>query len=499
MQPKQFEARRWASRLAILFTVGPAAGSAAAANVFWNVDRGNWSTAANWVFPAVPGPSDVAYVEYFSGGLAGLASVNSAVPTVAFIQVANGNTISVGNQGVLATTGFINVGANATGGTLRVSGSTAPGRFNVSGDLKVGVMSGFGTVDQSAGTVSVQGAVKIAESTNASTPFVGTGTYNLSGGVLAAGSLYLSVLPVSSASVLHSTLNISGTGVANVGTFVSRVNLFNGSTVNGTAVVNQTGGELNVSGSALHNGTYNMSGGKLTAGTIILASPTATIFYNGGSITTGRLEVVGTLKMGGGGVEKLLRTDTVTFSQAHPSAAIDLNDNAMIVAPEGLSYLYIQRAYNNGQWTGGGITSSAAAAAAGSPSRRTALGFGSASQIDVTTVAGQAVNPGDHLIRYTLYGDADLNRIVNIADFARLAANFNRTFVGRWSAGDFNYDDRVDIADFSLLAANFNESLDAPPLVGRGGAAVPEPAGCVAAVLAGWSLSRGRRRRGPAA
>lgn len=56
-----------------------------------------------------------------------------------------------------------------------------------------------------------------------------------------------------------------------------------------------------------------------------------------------------------------------------------------------------------------------------------------------------------------LPGDANRDGVVNIADFAVLAANFNTRSRG-FSGGDFNHDNAVNIADFGLLAANFNQS-----------------------------------------
>ena len=56
---------------------------------------------------------------------------------------------------------------------------------------------------------------------------------------------------------------------------------------------------------------------------------------------------------------------------------------------------------------------------------------------------------------------------MNIADFARVAANFNGTNKV-WTSGDSNYDNITDIGDFSGLTANFNQSI-----AGRGQVSVP--------------------------
>ena len=58
---------------------------------------------------------------------------------------------------------------------------------------------------------------------------------------------------------------------------------------------------------------------------------------------------------------------------------------------------------------------------------------------------------------YYFGGDADRNWVVNIADFAILASNFN--LPGTFSQGDFNYSGVVGIADFAILASKFNTAL----------------------------------------
>jgi hypothetical protein len=71
-------------------------------------------------------------------------------------------------------------------------------------------------------------------------------------------------------------------------------------------------------------------------------------------------------------------------------------------------------------------------------------------------VAGLA--SGQIEVAYTLLGDANLDGLVNSADFNILAANFNQSITG-WDQGDFNYDGLVNSADFNALAANFNQGV----------------------------------------
>jgi hypothetical protein len=87
-----------------------------------------------------------------------------------------------------------------------------------------------------------------------------------------------------------------------------------------------------------------------------------------------------------------------------------------------------------------------------------------------------------------LDGDANIDQVVNIADFSVVAANFNQT--GKlWTEGDFTGDESVGIADFSLLAANFNQSTAGSARPG----AVPEPASAGLLLLGGTLALRARR------
>lgn len=110
----------------------------------------------------------------------------------------------------------------------------------------------------------------------------------------------------------------------------------------------------------------------------------------------------------------------------------------------------------NGTAAGGAINSSTAAGSV----LGDGVGYGLGSEIGLASIGGFAINPGDTLVRYALDGDADLNGSVSIADFSRVAANFNGTSKV-WTTGDSNYDNATNIADFSPLAANFNQAATA--------------------------------------
>jgi autotransporter-associated beta strand protein len=182
------------------------------------------------------------------------------------------------------------------------------------------------------------------------------------------------------------------------------------------------------------------------------------------------------------------------------TGVLDLTNNALIVDYSGASPLSTIRSllvsgYNSGSWTGTGITSSTAASVAANPAiqHKTALGYAEASALGLSTFVGQDVDSTAVLVRYTLYGDANLDGTVDTVDFNLLASSFSAT--GKdWFNGDFNYDGSVDTVDFNLLAANFGQMLSAPsPAIGS---LVPEPASLLSiGLIAAGSVVRRRRRR----
>lgn len=186
---------------------------------------------------------------------------------------------------------------------------------------------------------------------------------------------------------------------------------------------------------------------------------------------------------------------------ATPTVTLDISNTAFVIDYSGDSPLQLIRSqiisgYAAGTWNGPGITSTNAAVFG------FAIGYGEASNIFGAFPAnfvGQQADNSSLLFRMTRFGDADLNGVVSLFDFNRLAANFG---IGGalWTQGDFTYDGFVNLFDFNRLAANFGL------LVGSDGptpadwaalaAAVPEPGSALSMMmLAMGSLLRFRRRR----
>jgi parallel beta-helix repeat protein/predicted outer membrane repeat protein len=66
---------------------------------------------------------------------------------------------------------------------------------------------------------------------------------------------------------------------------------------------------------------------------------------------------------------------------------------------------------------------------------------------------------GQSEVLFTLLGDTDLDRRVNVADLANLAGNFGKTAGATWLQGDFDYNGNVNVADLADLAGNFGKSV----------------------------------------
>jgi autotransporter-associated beta strand protein len=184
-----------------------------------------------------------------------------------------------------------------------------------------------------------------------------------------------------------------------------------------------------------------------------------------------------------------------------PTARIDLTNNAMIVGntpadggPDAETVVrgYISSGYAGGSWAGQGITSTSADLLGG----EYGLGYADAGALGLGSFLGRTVQATDTVIRFTLYGDANVDGVVNLADFDRLAGNFGAVNA-TWRQGDFNYDFVVNLADFDRLAGNFGKSASpggpTPADWAALASAIPEPS--VAGLLAGTMAFLPRRRR----
>ena len=137
---------------------------------------------------------------------------------------------------------------------------------------------------------------------------------------------------------------------------------------------------------------------------------------------------------------------------------LDVANNDLVLTGSTLAAMTALAAtgYAGGAWTGPGLDSSAAAA---DTTHLTALGVIqnlSGSTALYTTFDGVAVTASAVLVKYTDYGDTNLDGRVDVADYTRLDAGFVGKLSG-WANGDENYDGLVDGSDYTLVDNAFNQ------------------------------------------
>ncbi|HZZ43358.1 MAG TPA: autotransporter-associated beta strand repeat-containing protein [Tepidisphaeraceae bacterium] len=200
------------------------------------------------------------------------------------------------------------------------------------------------------------------------------------------------------------------------------------------------------------------------------------------------------------------------------SSLLDLANNKLAINYTGASVAsavraQLQTGYSAGTWTGTtGITTSTGAA---NSAQTTGIGYAEASL--VVGVAGGAwygvsVDGTSLLLKYTYFGDANLDGTVNADDYALIDRGFAKNLpagTALWTDGDFNYDGVVNSADYMLADTAFGhltgvlspellaerESQFGDAYVQQLVAAVPEPMSLGLISVGAIGLIGGRRRR----
>jgi hypothetical protein len=277
------------------------------------------------------------------------------------------------------------------------------------------------------------------------------------GGSLASPSISIaSGATMNVAGVLPITANVSVAGILN----------FAGSA--GSGILNRTLAAINLSSGA----------------TVAMGVPTAS--------ANRTVLVLGSLQFGG----------TTNAWQG----VLDLSTNDLILrnGSAGVIANQLKQAYSGGSWAGtGGITSSAAGGG-----NLTTLGY----RAGGSTFDGLTTTGSDVVVKFTYYGDANLDGKVDGSDYSLIDSAFlaNQSHPGSytaWSNGDFNYDGVIDGSDYTLIDNAFNTQgvnltasvatvmVSTTAQIVEGSAAVPEPASTGLLTASGLALLARRRRR----
>ncbi len=379
-------------------------------------------------------------------------------------------------------TGNFNSAATITGGpadTYVFSGGvfTNSGTFTNAGALQSSdVISNSGTFTQT-GPMS-----QSANFTNSGNATFG-GTQSWSSGVIYTNSAGVTTFnsDVGSASASNLSLNISGGGVV-----MTSDQHFVQVTDNGSLTF-QSSGNLSVSGPIMGNGSLSQTGTGMTTvnGNYTAAGPI--------SISNGTLAFANTSNT---------RQDTgvvlkMSSLSVGPASTLDVTNHDLIIGNSNLTAVQteILNGFNAGP--GGAAITSSTALASGDEflvAFDASLIGGVGGTWDNVTIT----DPNSIIVKYTYFGDVNLDGVVDSSDYALLDQNLGTG--NSWITGDANLDGVVDSSDYAFLDQFVGSGVSfGTPLFATGvaspNAVVPEPASLFLLGLgsAGMLLKRKRR------
>ena len=465
----------------------------------------------------------------YTGGttITGGTLVNPSASGTAVILGTGPVTLGGGTLRLSATSSFFNSALNlgTVGGFLSTKGDAfQPTAITGTGPLTIGIDSA--AVFTPSTFQNYAGPINVNANSNSVTFRLGTSLTNFDPASLQNAALTLGAgvtmnrgfgtngaqtVTVGSLAGVAGSFLTGGSG-AGTGTFTYAVGgnggstAFAGTVTNGstkTALTKAGTGTLTLTGSNSYTGGTNVSAGTLVAANNRAVGVGAAAVGAGAQLAvaagpTGRTVLAVT------GLTLAAGTDPV----AAPFAGrVDVAGNDLDLPGATLATVSQMAAqgFAAGTWNGsGGLVSSTAAAdaahltgvgviqngATGTP----AFGDGTSAPL----FDGAAVAAGDVLVKYTYYGDANLDGAVNAADYALVDAGAVTGGTG-WNNGDFNYDGVVDGSDYSLMDNAFNQQSNVlvSPLAATPAAAVataiPEPAGLLGGVVGCLAMARRRR------
>lgn len=260
----------------------------------------------------------------------------------------------------------------------------------------------------------------------------------------------------------------------------------------GSALIDVQQGSHTISAPTIFSSNANVNA---AAGASLRLSGPTTIEAGKTVTKTGTLTVAGPLTLDGG-AKLVLDTGSTSIKGVPtllPGAMIDVQDNSLTIDYTGSGTVasairgQLATGYNAGAWNGDGINTSLGTSGKG-------LGWkDNAGSSSIT-------------VKYTFYGDTNLDATVNFDDLLALAQAYGSS--GVWANGDSDYNGTVNFDDLLKLAQNYGSTLLAASEISRLGdvsdtsflgewalarSLVPEPASLVLIVSALYTGVRHRR------
>ncbi len=455
-----------------------------------------------------------------SGGTLDAHAFNNSI---ASLTIGSGGTLNLGTGVILTDTGAANFGGTfnfvgtpalsevlmtypAGSQTGSFASTNLPGTERLSytgGELEIVsagptslFFNGAGTAwdTASANFTGAAGPTAYSDTSNGSTGDIVTfNDANNSGGIYNVVITSAGVHPGSvtfASSNSSPGYNISGGGIGGTGS----VTLNSTGTVTISTANNYSGGTFVNNGAlVLATPAALPANSNLSIGSVGTASPATvqltahTAGANAGLITLNQFSVSGTTNAWNG--------------------KLDLTNNAMVVHNGSLGDItnLAAQGFAGGTWNGTtGIVSTTAYL---NPTHLTAIGVATGNVVG--TIEGLGVTSTDVVVKYTYYGDANLDGQVSSADYTLIDAGYlSQGAMTGWQNGDFNYDGVINGSDYTLIDNAFNSqsgqlasqianpyaSATAQIAGAAATSAVPEPAGLAWVAISSIGMLRRRRR-----
>jgi fibronectin-binding autotransporter adhesin len=326
-------------------------------------------------------------------------------------------------------------------------------------------------------TLSVAGTTPTITNTTGSNTI--TAPLNLANGTaitVTAGSLAIS----------PATANTVGTGVtATVATGATLQLGGAGNALNSTTNI-ANAGSLSVTGTAQSVGNISGAGSTTVSGAGTSAAPTLVakdIDQSGLTINNGAYVLI---------APSGTSTSALTSLTMGATANLDISDNDVVInnptpVAAASSLTAVAAAVNAGFASGDGIVTTTTGTGLET------VGFGLNSFLSFPTFNGVTVNDDSVLIKYTYFGDSNLDGFVTDDDLGYFLAGYGSDVSANpWVLGDYNHDGFTTDDDLGFFLAAYGST---PGLAGGSIQAIPEPSTLVLGTLAGLGLGALSLRR----